>query len=195
MRDEFYADRRDLCKWNIALRLAGLDGTILYVAMLRPRASRSAPRGVDGSILGFFRREWVELDREPLCSRIRNLSPKIKPVLDYYQQSDKSAYFQKVVTLIKQPRESGHYVVLLDPDTGLAGAKPTREHLCWDDVTSVWDAMKVEDILLIYQHNQRRKKQPWLAGLQHRIAELAGKLPEQISCYSCADVSFLSATK
>jgi hypothetical protein len=195
MRDDFYADRRDLWKWTVALHLAGADGIILYVAMLRPRASRSVPPEVDSVVREFFRREWDAFDRNPLCSRIRELSPKIKPLLDYYQQRDKKSYFENVRKVLDSRLGTERYVVLLDPDTGLAGDKPTREHLCWEDMTSVWDAMKPDDILLIYQHNARKKKGPWMEALKSRIAAQVGRSPEEIDCCPRADVCFFSATK
>lgn len=195
MRDEFYADRRDLWKWTIALHLAGKEGTILYVAMLRPRASRTVPVGIDDDVRHFFRREWDSLDRDPICSRIKDLSSRIIPLLDYYEHWSKDSYFENVRRALRSRPPTGRYVVLLDPDTGLAGGKPSREHLCWEDMVSVWDAMKRDDILLVYQHNARKKKEPWTDGLRSRIASYLGRLPGQIDCRPCSDVCFFSTTK
>jgi hypothetical protein len=195
MRDDFYADRRDLWKWTVALHLAGAEGTILYVAMLRPRASRSVPREVDGEVKEFFRREWDTLDRDPLCSRIRGLSPRIKPLLDYYQHRDKNSYFNNVRKVLDNRLGTERYVVLLDPDTGLAGDKPTRVHLCWEDMASVWDAMKTNDVLLVYQHNARKKKELWMEDLKLRIAAQLGRSTGEIDCCPRADVCFFSTIK
>jgi|ERR1017187_6349336 hypothetical protein len=195
MRDEFYADRRDLWKWTVALHLAGTDGTILYVAMLRPRAVRTVPPGVDSVVREFFLREWAALDRDPLCARIRELSPRIKPLLNYYQHRDKRCYFDNVRKALGDRGDNERYVVLLDPDTGLAGGNSTREHLCWEDMASVWDAMKTNDILLIYQHNARAKKETWMENLRLRMAAKLGRSPDEIDCCPRADVCFLSTTK
>ena len=116
-------------------------------------------------------------------------------MLEYYQQKDKASYFQGVRDALGARRAGERYVVLLDPDTGLAGDKPTRAHLCWDDLSSVWGAMMTEDALLIYQHNARKKKGAWIDGLREKIADRIGRTREEVDCQSRSDVCFFSIRK
>ena len=116
-------------------------------------------------------------------------------MLEYYQQKDKASYFQRVKDTLGARRAGERYVVLLDPDTGLAGDKPTRAYLCWDDLSSVWEAMETGDTLLIYQHNARKKKVAWIEDLTKKIADRIGRIREEVDCQPRSDVCFFSIRK
>jgi len=80
MRDEFYADRRDLWKWTVVLNEAA-DRHILYMAMHRPNPAIGVPKGVRDDVREFFIQERQELTGLRKCSRVERLSPKIVPIL------------------------------------------------------------------------------------------------------------------
>ena len=152
MRDEFYGDRRDLWKWTIALREAHSGRKILHVAMLHPapRRLRQMPRDIDERVWEFFKKEWECLDAETSrCSRIARLGDEVKLISSPFDNKRRSQYFGSVVTTLASRSRDERYVVLLDPDTGIAGSKATSKHICADDVKTVWGAMRTGDVLLI----------------------------------------------
>jgi len=190
MRNEFYGDRRDLWKWTVALREAGPGRKILHVAMLHstPKRPRQMPRDIDERVWRFFTQEWECLDAESSrCSRIGQLSDGIRLISQPFDNKHRSEYFGCVVAALSSRSREERYVVLIDPDTGIAGSKPTSKHVCLRDLEMVWNAMLTDDVLLIYQHNAHVEKQRWIREKKKTLAELSGSL---IKDYSHSDVCY-----
>ena len=196
MRDQFYADHRDLWKWTEVLKAAGEDKKILYVAMLRPDTpSRSKPEGVDPRVWNFFEQEWRSLSAERKCSRITRLSTRIEPLFDGYSYKGRADYFGRVAESLRSRPEGVRHVVFLDPDTGIGGGRPNDKHVSVEEIRSVWNAMRKDDTLLIYQHNARVKRAEWVKNSASKIAAATGRREAEITTCSVADVSFLKVTK
>jgi len=53
-------------------------------------------------------------------------------------------------------------LVFLDPDTGLAPAKPSLEHVLESEVAQIWRELSPGDVLAFYQHQTNRNGRPWL---------------------------------
>ena len=197
MRNEFYGDQRDLWKWTIALREAGPGKTILHVAMLRPpKRLRQMPKGIDERVWDFFVHEWECFETEPSrCSRIARLSDQVELVSHPFNNHNRSEYFEHVVTALVSRARHKSFVVLLDPDTGIAESKPSYKHICDVDITTVWNAMRNDDVLLIYQHNAHVEKKRWIAEKKRLVAGATGRPDSHIKDYPHSDVCYFVVGK
>ncbi len=162
---------------------------------MRPNDQESRPKGVSATVWEFFVRERESLNAERKCSRITKLSNKIEPFLESYEHKNRADYFRRVETLLAFRPEAERHVVFLDPDTGVGGANPSDEHVCEEQIRSVWSAMREDDMLLIYQHNARIKREAWIKDRATKIAAAVGRSASEITTCSEADACFLSITK
>src|SRR6266436_5007575 len=120
MRDQFYADSKDLWKWTVVLReVQGRTG-IIYVAMYRPDEPKRISDEIDPDVKHFFFEEWSALDREKKCSRIEHLNDKITPFMELYDARQASDYFSRLGHLLDRRPADEKHLILLDPDTGIA---------------------------------------------------------------------------
>jgi hypothetical protein len=194
MRNEFYGDRRDLWKWTTALRESSPDKIIVHVAMLdsSPRRPREKPEGVDEAVWRFFAEEWIHLDAESSrCSRIVGLDDDIRLISAPFDNRHRGKYFEDVAAFLALRQGNERYAVLLDPDTGITGLKPSRKHLCLNDIAKVWGAMRAGDVLLIYQHNAHVDKQRWIAEKKQILAKATGfQDTSQIMAFPHSDVCY-----
>jgi hypothetical protein len=199
MRDEYYGDTRDFWKWTVALRESGSDRKIFHVAMLQPppRRPRRMPDGVNEGVWNFFAKEWQCLDAEsPSCSRIVGLSSEIRLFSQPFANRNRSDYFKEVASALAGRPWDDRYAVLLDPETGIGGSNPSRRHLSPHDVEAVWSAMRVGDVLLIYQHNAHVKKERWIAEKRQMLADTAGISDRSlIRTYPHSDVCYFVLEK
>ncbi len=194
MRDEFYADRRDLWKWTVALNEAA-GRTIVYVAMYRQNRQRPVPSGVRPDVYKFFARERQELTREMKCARISGLTLRIVPLLDAYDPKKADVYFDRVCGHIAS-RSNGHGVlVFVDPDTGIAESKPTARHVSFKHLALVWASMSAGDELVVYQHNLREKPEDWIERKRGGLAKTLGMRESAVRSQPHADVCFFCMSK
>jgi hypothetical protein len=176
MRDEFYADHRDLWKWTEVLKAAGETKKILYVAMLRPDTpNKGQPEGVASRVWKFFEEERRSLNAERKCARVTRLSASIEPFFDSYRYKDRHEYSRRVAESLRSRPQGERHVVFLDPDTGIGGGRPGDKHVPVEQIGSVWSAMREGDILLIYQHNARVKQTEWVKDRISKMAAATGK--------------------
>jgi hypothetical protein len=167
MRNQFYGDRKDVLKWTNALRLAGADRFVLYVAMLRPDKEDSlhgcdfsCVRVANDQVVKFFEnvREKLTPGTPRNLTDISRLLPgRIELVHGDYVHRDRKKYFDAVRNRLGRRTAGERYVVLLDPDNGISGRCPRSEHVCGEELLSVWSAMTPDDVLLVYQHRFRNK--------------------------------------
>lgn len=174
MRNEFYADLNDVWKWSVALKAASKKDGIVYVVMFRPDAQRALPGDADPRVVEFFRKEWDEIYSRRRVERINKLA-LISDGLIYidatYTNATREAYFKKVDELLKARPSSQRHVVLLDPDTGIAGMSSDHTHVHPDQIKSTWKAMRGDDVLMIYQHSLRRKNRAWISEKRRALAQ------------------------
>jgi hypothetical protein len=180
MRDEFYADRRDLWKWTVALNEAA-ERKIIYVAMYTRRRVPAFPKGIREDVRNFFVQEREELDRELKCSRICRLSKEIVAFVEPYHSRMADVYFGDVCNLIRFRAIEENYLVFVDPDTGIAESNSKPEHVSLKHLALLWSTMHSGDKLLVYQHNLREKREKWTSrkrgqlGTALQVKEVAVK--------------------
>ena len=156
MRDEFYADGKDVWKWACTLDAAEGKTHILHVAMYRPDKRRSYGKTFcnlekNGKrVVSFFDEERQLLRQKDLLRRVERLDSRIEVLSKPYSREVRVRYFEEVVNKLKR-RTAGSYVVLLDPDTGIEPTKSSDNHVCCDDIRSIWRGMNPGDILLVVQ--------------------------------------------
>jgi len=75
--------------------------------------------------------------------------------------------------LVKHVSElGGPKLVLLDPDTGLAPKHYDARHVTREEVAAVWQSLRFQDWLLLYQH--ARRSQTWAQDTLAEFRECCG---------------------
>src|SRR6266478_328899 len=194
MRDEFYADRRDLWKWTVALDQAA-ERNIVYVAMYRQNRARLIPSGVRSDVATFFADEWEYVARELKCARIHRLSKKIVPLLDPYDLSIADDYFTNVCRHIASRANGENCLVFVDPDTGIGEGRLKPEHVALKHLALIWRSMHSGDELLVYQHNLPQKREDWVSRKQRDLAKALQVREFAVESKPHADVCFFYISK
>ena len=116
--------------------------------------------GAEAQVVKFFDAERESFQNQPSSrsvSRIKKLSSHITLFLQIYEYGARKRYFELVCNELKR-RSSHPCVVLIDPDNGMAGKCPKSEHVCQEEISNLWSAMKPGDVLIVYQHQFRDKE-------------------------------------
>ncbi|MDD1687362.1 hypothetical protein [Methanoregula sp.] len=95
---------------------------------------------------------------------------------DRFSHEHRADYFQKMFE--KFPRQS---LIFLDPDTGLEVKNPTQQHLLFDELKKIADAMDTRSILMIYQHFPRRSRDGYVRSRCSQIEDVTGIKPISIT--------------
>ncbi|MGQ0523581.1 MAG: hypothetical protein ACT4P8_07985 [Betaproteobacteria bacterium] len=193
MKDTWYADQRDLVKWGTLAHLAERHGlaTIVQVAYLRPGARGVLSNGsgevpISPAVWSFFRN----------VTAIRGLGERLQRqivVVDApFVPQRRRQYRQAVIESVRTV--AGSKIVLLDPDTGIAPAKPSGKHVTTEDISAVWDILLAGDWLAVYQHQSRDRA--WKQNARDKFSAVCGDDIELFSAPTiAADVVFLAARK
>jgi hypothetical protein len=190
MRNQFYCDRKDVWKWSLLLELAGEQSHIYQIAMLTADETEHKldvgdPGPCDLRALNFFQ---LERAKKRDIYGVEELLPGRITVLNrrdcehqYYSNGLRSLYFAKVTEAHKvdlRPK-----VILLDPDNGTEVKKPNKKHVRLDDVSRIWNVLRRDDHMVIYQHHPRdfrmRKDPILLAEYRDGIRQKVGKAISQ----------------
>ena len=153
MKDQWYADKRDLVKWGVLLKLAEKYGiiSILQVAYFRPTqwgqlTIDGEPCDLPQAVIDHFRR----------VGDITSLKTQVEVIVfDIpFTQKDRSSYHQQV--LARLPRLLRPAIIFLDPDTGLEPSRAGPKHVGKRELREIWNALRGRDVLVFYQHRARR---------------------------------------
>ena len=173
MRDQWYADTRDLVKWGVLFTLAAdyKIGRILQVAYARPSAFPTLQ--IDGK------------DRqlpESVVRHLRNISnittisdgPEVEVIGDPFD--NRAEYLATVISAVRQT-DRGRRIVFLDPDTGLAPTRPGWEHVLDAELAAIWAALPAGHLLVFYQHKTNYNGTPWLEPKRTQFEAALGLAP------------------
>ena len=195
MRDEWYGDNRDLVKWGALLWLADTYEAqrVLHLAYYRP--SSFGQLEINGKDLD-IPEEVVAHFRD--LRTITNLSLKIKVTVFDPLFEERRSYQAKILEWL--PRFGAERcIVFFDPDTGLQPqtSRPNSVHVLETEAKGVWEAMKRNDVLALYQH--RFRDGSWKEIKKRQLAE-ALELPRDavkvaIGPTIASDVAILYARK
>lgn len=167
MRDAWYADSRDLVKWGVLLRLAGIfeAGRVLQIAYYRPaqfgqlvidEKRYDIPEGV----IAHFRN----------LRNTANIGSKVRVTVFDPVFQDRTDHQQAVLALLPAFAHE-RCIVFLDPDTGLEPQNPTFDHVLGPEARAIWNAMKSGDVFAFYQHQTNRAGQPWIEPKRLQLAK------------------------
>ncbi len=159
MKNQWYADIRDLIKWGGIVHLCETTQIkyVIQVAYLTDSPRLWSPLNFDGKdvpipghVITHFRS----------IGDIKRLGKKAGITIDVvkaeFSRSDRKAYGEAICKRIeKQPQRK---IVLLDPDTGLAVKNAQEKHVKPEEVLLIWQALKPRDFLVLYQHKPRKSE-------------------------------------
>ena len=193
MKDTWYGDRRDLVKWGTLADLAERHSlaVIIQVAYLRLGTRGVLLNGnsevpISPAVWSFFRDVTAVRSLGDLLHR------QIVLIDQPFMPQRRRQYRQMVVESVRSVA-SGK-IVLLDPDTGIAQAKPSGKHVTAEDIAAVWEVLQPGDWIAVYQHQSRSRT--WRQDAQDRFAAVCGN---DIQLYTApkvaADVLFLAKRK
>jgi hypothetical protein len=158
--------QRDLIKWGVLVRLAGVfdAGRILQLAYYRP--SEFGPIIMDGKeydvpeeVIAHFRN----------LRTIGNLGGKVRVTVFDSLFQNRHAHLHAVLALLTAFAQE-RCIVFLDPDTGLEPRTPTLDHVLGSEVLEIWNAMKKGDVFAFYQHQTNRAGKPWIEPKRDELA-------------------------
>jgi len=190
MQRNWFGDERDLWKWTVAIRAARrVQGEIVYVGMVR-KNERDQRCGYEPVVLNFFRGEHSLDDISELGLRAGSL---IVPFLEVYTRPKWKEYLEPVIAHLRSRPQGQRSVVLIDPDTGLCIQNPTARHVRQDELQHIWQEIRPGDVLLIYQHQQRRGE--WHKESADKLAACLHVAEDRVGRLRCKDVCMLEINK
>lgn len=201
MRNQFFADRKDVYKWSLLLDEAGPSSHILYLAMLRPDTPNGHGRDYgEPTVQEYTREDVIQFFEQERAggikdlSRITRLSPsRIHVVLDQYDHRAREGYFRKALSVSRDRKPSEKFVVFLDPDNGIAGKRPKSLHVCASELRDTWDSLREGDKLVVYQHQFRDSE--WIGLRKGALGQAIGVEEEKIQEKKCQSVCFFVVHK
>ena len=166
MRDIFYADKRDLVKWSVLLRLAALNGIQRILQIAYYRWSNFERIIIDG--------EEHDIPEEVIdhFRNIRNaekINSDVKVSILCEEFINRKKYVEVAVHFVRS-YSNERCIVFLDPDTGLEPQTPTLKHVLASEVWAIWKEIKEADILVFYQHQTNRRGEPWIETKRRELA-------------------------
>ena len=168
MKDIWYADKRDLVKWSVLLRLAEINQMERILQIAYYRGSRFDDIQIDGrnhkipnAVLQHFRR----------IQSIRKLNTKVRISIFDENFENRVEYHNKVINYLAKYKNF-KCTVFLDPDTGLQppNGRAGLQHVLNGEVQTIWHSLKKDDILVFYQHQTNRNGQPWIEPKRDQLA-------------------------
>ena len=187
MKDQYFADERDLLKYDLAIylteELPGIE-RFTFIPMLTANDGSSEggqisyPRGVGRPALYDFLQDCLRNDTRQV-SRLREYFQD-QHDFEYcphgdthdleFTNSSREQYFKTI-----PDRNLERAIILLDPDIGLKARSATRgdlhKYLLNEEVKSVFNRMDERSVLIIYQHLPRLPRPTFIYGTQLRLME------------------------
>lgn len=159
MQDKYYADRRDLIKWSVLIRLAEQYNLsrIIQIAYLRP------------STFGMIDIAGQQTELPPqVLTHFRN----IRNITAVHNEISISVFDRVFDVRIAYHEEVSQYLaqfvpelrlVFLDPDTGLEPAgKANLKHVLDAEARAIWAQLKTNEVFAFYQHQTNKAGKPWI---------------------------------
>lgn len=185
MRDTWYADKRDLIKWGVLIRLAGIFEArrILQLAYYRP--AQFGQLVIDGQ--GYDIPEEVIAHFRNLRT-VGSIGSKVRITVFDPVFEDRAAHQQAVLALLPAFAQE-RCIVFLDPDTGLEPQTPTLDHVLAGEGQGIWNAMKQGDVFAFYQHQTNRAAQPWIEPKRLQLAQAIGVGAQDVKMASGPEIA------
>jgi hypothetical protein len=208
MKNQYYADSRDVAKWTVLMRLATEHGltTILQIAMLTagdesPQGrQRNDPPVADPIVAGFFVDERKAISRDGSLrqiDRIARLGDRYKPPItidvipDAFSSGRRGDYFDAACEQIS--RGDRPIVAFVDPDTGISIGRPSDRHIADWELNRVWTELKSGSLLVAFQYQQRRRD--WVNDSRQRFTRALQTPVGEVGAFTYPSVCFIFARK
>jgi len=212
LRNQYYADSRDVSKWSVIKELAQQYQiqTVLQIAMLRPDeannhgAKTHKPKKCDDGINQFFEEERKEFQEHPERRKIERieglqksagLNFQVEVITDLFVSTGfgpfRARYFSAACN--KLSRLERPSIAFLDPDIGLEGTEVTGLHVTLREMVKVFSVLREGDIQVLYQH--RYHDLLWLEKKVDAIRKEEIFRNKRIEHPSDGDVAFITIFK
>ena len=155
MKDQWYADKRDLVKWAVLYHLAEKYHCkkILQIAYYTPSTFDKIKIG---SIEKDMPAEVLHHFRNILNAESIKGGMKVTVFNNLFLHKDRDNYYKNANKFLTENKGSAR-IVFLDPDTGLSPSKTSDKHVKPDEVAEIWEQLQAGDVLVFYQHSFRDK--------------------------------------
>jgi hypothetical protein len=184
MKDQFYADNRDLIKWGGIVHLCNTTGIkhVIQVAYFRDSSwlrlnFNGKDERIPKDVITHFRS----------IGDIKRLGKKVGIAIDIvkseFSDSTREVYTKSICQRIQ--KQTQHQIVFLDPDTGLAVQNVEEEHVESAEVSSIWQSLKRGDFLVLYQHNPRISE--WRNVRRKELAKALGLKESMIKMWEASE--------
>lgn len=207
MRNQFYADSRDVHKWSVVVQAASRSNRAVYWAAMA-RAD-DGPHGNDWSnatnadpkVTAFFSQErnLIKNGQPKDMSRTAILFQQIGIPLTsnlhpypkgFYARNN---YIQQIIQVLAQRPAEMKSVVFLDPDNGLGQSQMCGKQVHEDHFQNLWQNLRVGDALIVIQFQLHIDN--WAAKQQEKIARLLQIPVAQVSSFPWANVCLYVAER
>ena len=159
MQPIWYGDRRDRIKWGGLIHLAEQSRVVNIVQVAYHREGTHPVLNCDDGNFPISEAVWKHFsDLSNILSLGKVTGINIQVVTRPFRSNYRRKYIASVVDdlrVIGSPK-----IVFLDPDIGIAPKAPKAGHVTGEDLREVWNALKTDDILVVYQHAAH--SQNWL---------------------------------
>lgn len=194
MKNEFFGDRRDLFKFDLALWMSSsASGRLTYVPMLTEltRERGNGEYDYQRAKAGYHNAQLLKLLNN--CAHgIDGHSQDIREIVPYFQANDIEIATYKDTEYLTRRNRSTYWngiadtvlpgsLVLVDPDTGMENSNPTEEHLYYAELRHLLAYSSDSSILMVYQHFERVPHEVFLVRRSADFAKFAGVSPIYIT--------------
>jgi len=168
MKDNYYADDRDLLKWGVLLKLAESYKRDLIIQIAFYRKSYFPKVHLDGKKYDIP--EEV-IDHFRSITNIKKLKSQVNIEIFGQEFTDRDTYINEVCSFIGKFKDK-QYIILIDPDTGLEPAgKTNHTHVLKSEIRRIWGKISNGSVLVFYQHQTNRRGEPWIDKKRKELAE------------------------
>jgi hypothetical protein len=201
MNRQFFGDTRDLFKYDLVRHimkaLLAFDSFTFIPMLTEDTTAAKGKKSVAKDLEKSIKAGRAGSQNKDLLEHMERLQ-EIDSDLEYFQTI--GAYFKKEHILVdilhKHPfshEERNRYfesvltrlpkrtLIFLDPDVGLEENKPSKKHLLFEEVKTIFNAMDMKSVLMIYQHFPREKHEGYVRRRCTELHNLTGSCPISIT--------------
>jgi len=205
MKNEWYADDKDVLKWGALLHLAAQHSLnhLFYVATFRGTWPQAPAMHVNGQPVALPTAAWNHFRTIKGVGGLTAVAQLQSTIIDrpfaWHNGFPNSAaaredYFVSAAQMIAQHATPA--LVFVDPDNGIAPENPTWEHVLPAELTTLFASMSPKSILAVYQHCTHANE--WIETARNTLAVAAGKaVPDVLVLTSpiAGDAAMLAVSK
>lgn len=189
MRNQYYADSRDVFKWSAILRWVRAHRlrSVLQVVMLRPDDDSNEggtvhlPGFHEEAVARFFEEERRKFSRRPSLRDVRRIASLPNEcgggfeIRVFDRPFSGSGYFEEAAELARALPSPA--MTFLDPDTGMGKGNGPQRHkqVRVEEIRSLYSSLRDGDMLTLFQYSWRQKN--WVEHLEAMFRDAVGNAP------------------